>query len=430
MPTFSGSELLQLLKRVSPDGGETLNDSGSPQFAAFQWLSEAAPQDASDRRLVQLYGLATLYFSTGGNSTWTRTDNWLDTSVSECSWTSNSDSLCVVNSTTVSRLDLAYNNLKGTIPLELALFQDLTRLDLGGGPSEQLTGTIPPTIQTIRGLEELQLRNNLLTGQIPALRQWPRLRTLNLEGNQISGQLPRGIDRLRSLRSFNVRGNNLEGTISQDFRNLASLASLIVSENAFTGELPVGGSRMVRLRSVEASGNQFSSITSSIGELPSLVFFLTQRNQIQGSIPWQFGRLTTLRYLSLADNGFTGSIPSSIGNLRSLIELDLFKNNLRDKIPPELGNLESLRELRLDSNSLTGTIPATFASLARTSTFTFQNNNLSGTVPDEVCVAFGITLPSVFIDCGEVTCDCCNYCCDEAGCTCVFEGTPEEWKCF
>ena len=58
-------------------------------------------------------------------------------------------------------------------------------------------------------------------------------------------------------------------------------------------------------------------------------------------------------------------------------------------------------------------------------------NNFSGSVPNDVCDVFFVTYPMFYADCGtELECSCCTYCCvDEAGCSCEYAGTVNEFLC-
>ena len=64
----------------------------------------------------------------------------------------------------VVELDLANNQLTGTIPTELGNLTNLERLYLG---YNQLTGQIPDSLSNLAGLSNLYLRDNQLTGCIP-----------------------------------------------------------------------------------------------------------------------------------------------------------------------------------------------------------------------------------------------------------------------
>jgi hypothetical protein len=124
VPAPTDDPLFRFLLEVSPDGGEALLDTTSPQYASFEWLlSENNSGISSEQRLLQRYVLATLYFSTGGDD-WTTAPLWL-TNTDECEWFSSEedDEICDANGNYVE-IDLSGNNLQGTVPLELVLLSD------------------------------------------------------------------------------------------------------------------------------------------------------------------------------------------------------------------------------------------------------------------------------------------------------------------
>ena len=91
-------------------------------------------------------------------------------------------------------LDLSYTQLTGPIPSELGRLTQLRVLDLSVA---KLAGsTIPPELAKLTKLESVKLLGNGLTGQIPSgLGQIPTLRVLRLEGNDLTGCRPPGLQR-------------------------------------------------------------------------------------------------------------------------------------------------------------------------------------------------------------------------------------------
>ena len=114
---------------------------------------EVRTQDlASDKA-----ALAALYDATGG-ANWTNNTNWLsDEPVGN--WHG-----VTVNNGRVTGLNLAANNLTGTIPSELGNLSSLEELYLS---LNQLTGTIPAQLGNLANLELLYLHDNRLTGPLP-----------------------------------------------------------------------------------------------------------------------------------------------------------------------------------------------------------------------------------------------------------------------
>lgn len=74
----------------------------------------------------------------------------------------------------VVRLNLSANNLRGTLPPELANLNKLSILRLG---DNRLSGAIPATLGAATALEEVDLPGNAPSGAIPVARRGT-LRTL------------------------------------------------------------------------------------------------------------------------------------------------------------------------------------------------------------------------------------------------------------
>ena len=139
-----------------------------------------------------------------------------------------------------------------------------------------------------------------------------------------------------------------------------------------------------------------------------------------------------MRMLNVARNNLSMSIPSGLGALSNLLELDLSDNQFTGFIPEELGfTTDQLRKLSLNGNLLSGPVPTTFENLGGIRALFLQSNNIRGTMPSSACELFNVTLPSIYIDCEEINCPCCNFCCiDEIGCDCRYMNTVDEWMCF
>lgn len=64
-----------------------MNNANSAQALAFEFLSaDPNPTFYPDWRIKQRFALATLYFATGGPTTWTQRSGWLDYNTHECLW--------------------------------------------------------------------------------------------------------------------------------------------------------------------------------------------------------------------------------------------------------------------------------------------------------------------------------------------------------
>jgi hypothetical protein len=75
-----------LLFSISSDGGEALRNSSTAQYKAFDWTVTNIPNLTAsfDKQIFQRYSLATLFFSTNGDS-WYEKAGWLS-EPEECTW--------------------------------------------------------------------------------------------------------------------------------------------------------------------------------------------------------------------------------------------------------------------------------------------------------------------------------------------------------
>jgi hypothetical protein len=169
-PISSVDALLQLLSGVSADGGAALRDPSSPQYRAMQWIR--TPNNAGiydDRRFIQRYALAVLYYSTRGES-WSLSRSWL-TGANECDWylAETGTPTCDDDGDIVT-IALAENNLDGPLPRELALLgRSLSEYQVrvnDVNKTDHLIWHLTSFLFVI-DTETIQLSGNKLTGFIP-----------------------------------------------------------------------------------------------------------------------------------------------------------------------------------------------------------------------------------------------------------------------
>ena len=129
----------------------------------------------TDTKLIQRYVLAVFYFSTGGPEQWDHSAGFTS-NLDECAWNdviempkyivgelavgASCDGQLRVNS-----LFVPNNQLKGSLPTELAHLSHLTLLGL---ESNELTGPIP-NLENLVDLLYMNLNANSLTGTISRL---------------------------------------------------------------------------------------------------------------------------------------------------------------------------------------------------------------------------------------------------------------------
>ena len=125
--------------------------------------------------------------------------------------------------TNLHSLYLQYNDLSGSIPKELGKLSNLKDFHLR---ANNLSGTIPPewgnATYPLSNMERFDLRSNQLSGTIPT----------NL------GNLGKDGDTANSLDWLLLLGNQLTGPIPKELNKLAGLQALFLHDNLLTGPLP------------------------------------------------------------------------------------------------------------------------------------------------------------------------------------------------
>jgi len=199
--------------------------SAKPLFAPFTTC-------ASQTQIPELEcdALAALYNNTDGTN-WTNNIDWLQTDT-PCGWygvSCNGDG-------NVIALTLPSNNLTGNIPPELDNLTYLRDIDFY---NNHLNGSIPSELGSLLQLRNLRLSSNQLTGEIPAaLSDLTQLVTLLLDHNSLTGSIPSGLADLLQLTSLQLYANQLSGSIPPGLGNLTQLTDLYLGDNQLTGPIP------------------------------------------------------------------------------------------------------------------------------------------------------------------------------------------------
>lgn len=143
------------------------------------------------------------------------------------------------------------------------------------------------------------------------------LKTLRLEGCNLSGNIPSWIGELTALESlilYNLWITNMTGEIPSTIGNLKNLRGL-------------------RLFNLELSGG----IPEELYAMPQLVSLEIDSCNIGGTLSPAIGNLINLECLNLRDAGLTGELPVELANIMdNLYTCMLDGNNLSGQIPDEI----------------------------------------------------------------------------------------------
>ena len=258
-------------------------------------------------RTTDSLALVALYNSTNGPN-WTNTwnlsqplDNWYGVTLSG-------------DGCSVTKMELASNNLAGSLPTEIGNLLNLTTLFL---QQNQLGGNIPNQIGNLNKLTLLRLDNNQFSGNIPSeIGNLDKLIILYLSFNQLNGNIPSTLGNLVNLQQLSLNNNQLTGVLPSSLENLIVLANLRIHNNQLTGNIP-----------------------SYLGNFTNIYMLILANNQFSGNIPSSLVNLSNITHIDLSGNQLTGSIPdfSIPGNI---VQFYFHSNQLSGCYPQSLCNLD------------------------------------------------------------------------------------------
>jgi len=373
-PTQTPTFLIENLPEYSH---EAIDRSASPQYAAYQWVSEFHA-NATNWRKKQLFALATFYHSFGGDQWPSEVKrSWLK-NPDECYWFSQEDIDIVsefygqfvgnkdTNEVNLCNDDghfqlLALSLLGGiqgaTMPPEISLLSLLEVLIVKHSALEtNIASLFPPQLAELSNLKVLSYANNRLSGSLPStIGLLKSLEKLHLERNLLNGQVPKEIGLLTGLQLLYIHDNNVT-SFPSELGMLSKLELLNMYNNSITG-IPTEIGLMSALRKTQLYYNHISYLPSEIGLLSSLYYFAVMASSI-ANIPTEIGLMTSLETLYLYNNSIQNEFPSEISQLTLLQRLWMQNNFLLSTLPTEIGRLVELKEFDLNNNTLTGSIPS------------------------------------------------------------------------
>ncbi|KAF8407173.1 hypothetical protein HHK36_006299 [Tetracentron sinense] len=286
----------------------------------------------------------------------------------------------------LQELDLTYNNLSGIIPPCLSNLTSLRKLDLS---NNQLRGKISASlIASLTSLEYIFLSNNYFEGtfSFSAFANHSMLKAVILENDDNKLELetehpswvpkfqlkilvlsncnlhkiPKYLSSQYDLRGIDLSYNKMYGRFPTWLvENNTRMEFLNLRENSLKDHFQLPPYRYLDIYWIDISDNYFDGeLQENIGEiLPNLEYLNLSRNALQGDIPSSIGDMSKIMSLDLSNNNFSGEIPEHLGiHCNSLKLLKLSNNSLNGQIFPLHFNLSGLRYLDLDNNQFTGNI--------------------------------------------------------------------------
>ncbi|XP_057791945.1 MDIS1-interacting receptor like kinase 2-like [Salvia miltiorrhiza] len=235
----------------------------------------------------------------------------------------------------LTRINLTFCRLNGTIPPQIGSLSKLTHLDLS---HNKLNGEMPLSLSNLTNLQVLDISHNYyISGVIPPeIASLSKLTHLDLSNNALYTHLPLSLANLTNLRLLDISHNRVSGVIPPGIGYLQHLIVLDLSRNRISGSLPSTMSQLTRLELLKLEGNMLRGVfEAGIQKLPSIKTISLSQNWIKGRIPFEFGDVANAQFLKidLSQNYLRGRVPESLSHLE---RIDLAYNRLEGRIPPDI----------------------------------------------------------------------------------------------
>jgi len=381
--------------------------------------------------------LLDIYTATNGQQ-WYNNTAW-NSSTAHCAWYG----ITCHDNTYVKTIVLAYNNLDGSLPSNLWKIRNLMALCTPGNPrlwgrigdflfgnmsklltvefnAASISGDIPQDIVRLGNLQNFlgcTMHGEGFTGRLPDdIGNMTELRLLCLGGNNLTGQIPRSISRLKKLYYLDLRNtpDMMHGHLS-DLFSISSLSYLLVSGVKLIGEMP--SMLPAKLRSLVLPGNNISGqFPQIIPEINNLTELNVANNQLTGDIPGQLLLFPNIQMIDLSQNKFSSinkgkpwskNVSAGVkwhvslaGNRNLNIELtsfmEIFSRFVNHQGGPLVLNLSNcdiesplpanlfyfgMTTCDLHKNKFYGKIPDIFTDKSILTYFDISSNSLSGSFP-------------------------------------------------
>ncbi|KAF3786934.1 Receptor-like protein 12 [Nymphaea thermarum] len=259
------------------------------------------------------------------------------------------------NQRMLTLLDLANNNISGSLPSWLWGMSSLQHLNLSHNMLTILEEPIAVGNST-SSLVVLDLHSNLLGPDLPPFP--PNAIFLDFSSNRYVSNIPSNVNST-FLRYLSISDSNITGSIPESLCNSEMLMVVDLSNNRLEGSIPYCLRNSTKLFALDLG-----------------------KNQLSGPIPDVFGSVCSLMILNLNSNRLRGSVPKSLSLCRNLKVLDLSNNQLTGEFPSWLGGLTKLQLLSLRSNHFYGSVvlPLFENPFPALQIIDVSSNNLSGTL--------------------------------------------------
>jgi len=240
----------------------------------------------------------------------------------------------------------------------------ISEIQLNG---HNLSGQLPVSLNQLSDLKRLYLGHNNLTGNFSDQLNQTRIHILWLQNNSLSGAFQESLLQLIYLQDLNISRNQFTGTLPENIGILSRLESLDLSSNQLSGALPQSFAQLNRLTKLDLHDNQFSGAISVLAHLCQLKQLDIRNNAFSGTID-DFVHLSNMRSLDIGSNNFDNIFPWLLAQNTNIFRIDVHDTHLRGQLPQwESEAYYALYALNIRSNRFIGKIPETIIRLTNLS---------------------------------------------------------------
>ena len=241
----------------------------------------------------------------------------------------------------VTHLQLENNHLRGELPDEIHLLNELQTLELY---SLKHTNTLDNSQKDLW---------NEITGTFHAS-SFPHLKTIWLAGCVGLGGDIEEFWSLAEVEKILLDNCCFAGAITPEIVNLTHLTHLHLDSNNLSGKIPDEITRMTWLKGLRLGNSYKKSYTSP--------YYVEPCNVFEGGLPESLGDMKSLEYLDLNFAGLTGAFPESFYSLPSLRSCSIIYNAFSGTLDgTELSSMPSMSSFLIYNNPglfITGEIPS------------------------------------------------------------------------
>lgn len=144
--------------------------------------------------------------------------------------------------------------------------------------------------------------------------------------NLFSDTLPTQLGLLTNLEYFYAEGNQFTGTIPSEMGQMTEMREIDFHDTMLTGTVPeelyAGMADLINMFDF-TSANLEGTISTLVGKLHTMDWFLYGENNFSGTLPEEVGKMESVNRFQVHGNNLTGSIPMGLCLIRGT-------NTLRD----------------------------------------------------------------------------------------------------